>query len=134
VTANDNLPGRWTIAVVNGKPTSRLWLEFGGEGPVIATKRADGGFNIGGPQPPTRAHLGCNDLHLNGWTRNGDKLNLGIEWSRRTERGCASPADSAIEEQAYAILRKTMTMELAPPDRLRLINEHGTLDLVRGGG
>ena len=50
--------------------------------------------------------------------------------SVRTERGC-DPATMALEEQAYAILSKTMTVEFTLPSRLRLINENGTLDLVR---
>jgi hypothetical protein len=37
----------------------------------------------------------------------------------------------ALEEQAYAVLTTPITMELTPPNRLRLINEKGTLDLVR---
>jgi hypothetical protein len=127
----DRLQGHWTITKVNGKPVQGLWLELGGEGLSTITKRPDGGTNVGTPQPRTSAYLGCNWLHLNGWTRNGDKLLLGIEMSIRTERGCGNPANSAIEEQAYAVLRLAMTMELTPPDALRLINEKGTLDLVR---
>jgi heat shock protein HslJ len=71
-------------------------------------------------------------LRLNGWTRNGDKLILGSDYSFKTERGC-DPETMALETQAYAILVKTMTMELTPPSHLRLINENGTLDLVREG-
>ena len=57
-------------------------------------------------------------------------MNLGIEMSRITERGC-DPVTEEVESQAHAILGKTMTMEFAPPSSLRLINEIGTLDLVR---
>jgi hypothetical protein len=39
-----------------------------------------------------------------------------------------------IDDQAAAILRGPMTMEITPTDRLRLINEAGTLDLVRPQG
>jgi heat shock protein HslJ len=52
--------------------------------------------------------------------------------SFRTERGC-DPATMALEDQVHAILSKTMTMELTPPRRLRLINEAGSLDLIRSG-
>lgn len=48
----------------------------------------------------------------------------------RTERGCDERI-IAQEEQGYAIPRLPVTMELTPANRLRLVNEHGTLDLVR---
>lgn len=133
VVAQDNLQGRWTITAVNGQPATQLWLELGAEriGPITTVGNA---VYIGTPSPPTTAYLGCNWLRLNGWTRNGDKLILGIEGSRMTERGCGSPIDTAREKAAHAILRLPMTMELTPPDRLRLINEAGTLDLVRSQG
>lgn len=130
VVAQDHLQGRWTVTAVSGRSSSGPWLELGGEGPVTITK-SERGTLVGSPQPPTKAYLGCNNLYLNGWTRNGDKLTLGIEYSRKTERGC-DDATMAAEERIHAILRKAMTMELTPPDRMRLINEHGTLDLVRG--
>lgn len=97
---------------------------------LAGKRRADGGINIGSPQPPTSAFLGCNNLHLTGWDRNGDKLNLGLEGSHKTERGCDA-VTTALEEQAYAVLRKSMTMEFTPPGGLRLINEQGTLELKR---
>jgi hypothetical protein len=132
VVAKDNLRGRWTITSVNGRQVNGLWIELGGEGPVTVTRRADGGLNIGAPQPRSRAYLGCNYWHPNGWTRNGDKLTLGREMSLRTEIGCDA-ATVALDDQAYGILSKTMTMEFSPPNRLRLVNENGTLDLVRSG-
>jgi hypothetical protein len=132
VVASDRLAGRWTISAVNGTSVSGPWLELGGEGAGAVTPRADGGVDMESPQPPTRAYLGCNNLLLSGWTRNGDKLVVGSSWSTITEIGCAPPV-MAIEEQARAILRLPMTMELTPPARLRLINEAGTLDLVRAG-
>ena len=127
--AADNLQGRWIIAAVNGRQVSGLWIELGGEGAATITHKA-GGVYVASPQPPTRAFLGCNEWRPSGWTRNGDKLSLGTEMSTRTERGCDT-AREALDEAAYAILRRTMTMELTPPARLRLINEFGTLDLVR---
>ncbi|MFL6725832.1 MAG: hypothetical protein ACJ8FS_04880 [Sphingomicrobium sp.] len=36
-----------------------------------------------------------------------------------------------LDDEAYSILHKTMTMEFTPPNRLRLINENGTLELLR---
>lgn len=126
----DDLRGRWMIVSVNGQAASGAWLEFGAEGPPVVAQRPDGGFNIGVPGAPTMAFLGCNWLHLNGWTRNGDKLALGINGASQTERGC----DEWImvqEEQGYAILRLPMTMELKHPGRMRLFNEEGTMDLLR---
>ena len=130
VVAEDRLQGRWAIAEINGQPASNAWIEFGGEGLGTVTRRADGGLNVGSPQPRTRASLGCNEWNPNGWARNGDKLVFGVEMSSRTERGC-DPDMMALEEQAFAVLSKPMTMELEPPGSLRLINEHGTVDLVR---
>lgn len=130
VVATDILEGRWLIQAVNGRPTNNLWLKLGGEGSAIMTKRSDGGINIGSPQPPTKAFLGCNDLYLTGWTRNGDKLSLSIEGSMKTERGCDA-VTVALEEQAHEIFRKAMTMEFHAPSDLRLINEVGTLTMKR---
>jgi heat shock protein HslJ len=129
VVAHDNIQGRWTIAAVNGKPTEGLWIELGGEG--LGTVTTTGGeVFVASPQPRTKSHLGCNEWYPNGWMRNGDKLIVGREMSIRTERGC-DPETMAIDDAAYAILTMTMTMEYQPPDRLRLINEKGTLELVR---
>lgn len=130
VVSEDRLQGRWTITAVNGKAVRGLHLDLGAEGPGAVTKRADGGVNMKSPQPPTSAYLGCNTLRLSGWSRNGDKLFVGSAWSTKTEIGC-DPATMQVEEQTHAILRLAMTMELTPPDRLRLINEKGSLDLVR---
>ena len=128
---SDGLRGKWSILSVNGQAASGgAWLELGAEGPPVVAQRPDGGFNIGVPGAPTTAFLGCNSLRLNGWTRNGDKLALGINGAMRTERGCDERI-MAQEEQGYAILRLPVTMELTPPDRLRLVNENGTVDLVR---
>jgi heat shock protein HslJ len=131
VVANDKLQGRWNITAVNGRSSNGLWLELGGEGPATITKKESGIF-VASPQPRTQAFLGCNNWYPNGWTRNGDKLALGREMSVRTERGC-DPARMALDDEAYAILNQAMTMELTPPNRLRLINEKGTLDLVSAG-
>ena len=129
IIASDDLQGRWAIASVNGQPAKGLWLEFGGEGRAAITER-NGALFVASPQPPTSAFLGCNNWYPSGWTRNGDKLVLGVAMSHRTERGC-DVATMTLDDAAYAILTKAMTMELTPPDRLRLINESGTIDLVR---
>ena len=131
VIATDSLQGRWTITAVNGRQSSGLWLDLGAEGLATVTKRGSS-ILVESPSPPSRAFLGCNDWQPSGWTRNGDKLTLGREMSHRTERGCDA-ATMALDEDAYSILHETMTMELIPPDRLRLINEKGTLELVRDG-
>jgi len=127
---SDDLRGRWSISAVNGHAASGAWLELGAEGPPMVAQRPDGGFNIGVPGAPTTAYLGCNWLRLNGWTRNGDKLAVGINGAARTERVCDERI-MAQEEQGYAILRLPVTMELTPPGRLRLVNENGTVDLIR---
>lgn len=131
IVVGDRLQGRWTITAVDGRPAKGPWLELGGEGLGTATDTGNGVL-IGSPSPATRAYLGCNTLHLNGWARNGDKLTLGTDYAMKTERGC-DLATMEVEEQVHAILRKVVTMELTPPDHLRLINEVGTLDLQRAG-
>ena len=131
VVAADDLQGRWAITAINGRQVSGPWLELGREGLGTVTHTANG-ILVASPQRATRAFLGCNDWHPNGWARNGDKLTLGREMSRRTERGCDA-ATTALDDQAFAILNQTMTMELTPPGSLRLINQHGALDLARRG-
>lgn len=127
--ATPDLRGRWTIAAVNGRPESGLWLELGGEGLATITTKGSATY-VGSPQPPTQAYLGCNNWYPTGWTRSGGKLILGREMSLRTERGCGE-AREALDDEVYAILTKRMTMDFSPPDRLRLVNENGTLELVR---
>ena len=128
-TATPDLRGRWTIIAVNGRPVSGLWLELGGEGLATITTRGSGIY-VASPQPPTRAFLGCNSWYPSGWTRSGDKLTLGVEMSRRTERGCDA-ATEALDDEAYVILRNTMTLEFTGPNRMRLANEKGALELIR---
>jgi hypothetical protein len=129
--AEVSLQGRWSITSVNGGQSNGLWLELGGEGLATITTRGSAVY-VGSPQPPTRAYLGCNWWTPSGWIRQGDKLILGREMSRRTERGC-DEATAALDDRAYAILTKPMTFVFASPNRLRLANEKGTLELVRNG-
>jgi uncharacterized membrane protein len=107
VTLQDRIDGRWTVRTLNGQQASGLWLEF------------DGGS--------ARYNLACNGGggHL---LRNGDKLS--INQAVLTEKGC-DRTRMQIDDAAIAILRRPMTMEFTPPDRLRLINESGTIELVR---
>jgi hypothetical protein len=130
-TATPDLRGRWTVTLVNGRPEPGLWLELGGEGLATITTRSSGVY-VASPQPPTKAFLGCNWWRSSGWTRSGDKLTLGREMSTRTERGCDA-ASEALDDLAYSILSRPMIMELGAPDRLRLANEIGTLELVSSG-
>lgn len=129
VVQQDLLQGRWTIKELNGQAVGGLILELGGEGAGAVEKRS-GGLNTVSPQPPINAYLGCNHLRLSGWSRNGDKLSVGTAWSTIRKRGC-DPSVMAVEDRTQAILRLPMNMELITPDRLRLVSEAGTLDLVR---
>lgn len=110
VTVRDDLNGRWSIVTIGGTPVSGMSLAFAGT--------------------TLRAALACNG---GGGTisRNGDKLFL--DRLALTERAC-EPARMALDEQVAAILRLPVTMEFTPPGRLRLINEAGSLDLIRQGG
>jgi heat shock protein HslJ len=107
VVARDVLDGQWAIAAVNGRPLSGLSLTLSGKS--------------------ARYQLACNSGFA-AVSRNGDKLFLAN--TVLTEMGC-EPARIQLDSDAIDILRFPMTMELTPPDRLRLINEAGTLDLVR---
>ena len=109
VTAADPLDGRWTVTAVNGRQVAGLWLE-------LSTGRAS--YSLG-------CNSGGGEL-----SRNGDKLF--IDKAFLTERGCDA-AREGTERQAIAVLRAAMTMELTEPNRLRLVNEFGTIDLVRVG-
>ena len=124
-----DLRGRWVITSVNGRQAKGLWLELGGEGLATITTVKNAIF-VASPRPPTQAFLGCNNWYPSGWTRTGDKLILGTEMSRRTERGCDA-ATMALDDEAYAILHNSMAMELTAADCLRLVNEQGTLQLAR---
>lgn len=106
-----------------------MWLELGGEGLATITRKGSAIY-VGSPQPPTEAYLGCNWWRPSGWTREGDRLLLGIEMSTRTERGCDA-ATEALDDEAYAILIKPMRMEFTSPNHLHLANASGTLELVR---
>jgi hypothetical protein len=132
VVAEDQLMGRWAVESVNGHPAPGLWVELGAEGLATITRTGTAVF-VASPLPPTRAFLGCNNWNPSGWTRTGDKLTLGVEMSHRTERGC-DPVTMALDDEAYAILAKTLTMEFTGSDRLRLINERGAIELVRNRG
>jgi heat shock protein HslJ len=131
VVAKYDLQGRWTITTVNGKQVSGLWIELGGEG-IGPVTRTGNGIYVATPQPRTQAFLGCNSWYPNGWTRDGNLLILGREMSIRTERGC-DPTRIGLDDEAYTILNQTMTMELTPPNGLRLTNDKGSLELVRTG-
>lgn len=109
VTQKDVLDGRWTIAAVDGKAVTGLSMEFSGT--------------------TLSARLACNG-GSGTVSRNGDKLVL--DRLMMTERACA-PAVQRIDDLALAVLRLPMTMELSPPSKLRLINESGSIDLVRQG-
>jgi heat shock protein HslJ len=109
VVQKDNLDGRWTIAALNGQPMTGLMLEFAGT--------------------TLSARLACNG-GSGTISRNGDKLML--DRLMMTERAC-TPDIQRIDDLAGAVLRLPMTMELTPPNRLRLVNESGSIDLIRQG-
>ena len=121
--------GRWTIAAVEGRPVRGLWIALGGEGIGTVTRAGDG-LRVASPQPPSRAYLGCNDWHPNGWARDGNTLTMGVEMSHRTERGCDA-ARMTLDDAALAILMAPMAIAFDGSGRLRLSNARGTLDLVR---
>lgn len=111
VTADDRLDGRWAIVAVNGRAASQLFADF----------------HLSAAPPRIAVQLGCNS-GSGGAVRNGDKLfitDLGT-----TEMAC-DPGRMQLDAEMLGILREPMTMELSPPNGLRLVNAGGTLDLVR---
>lgn len=107
MVASDVLDGHWSITAVNGRGLS---------GPSLVLEGS-----------AARYRLACNS-GSGAVSRNGDKLFLSD--AALTEMAC-EPSRMQAEAEMIAILRLPMTMELTPPDRLRLVNEAGTLDLVR---
>lgn len=107
MVTKDNLDGRWTIAAVNGRALSGVSLTL--QGGAAAYR------------------LACNS-GAGKVSRNGDKLFLTD--AALTEMACDA-GRMQIDSEVINVLRVAMTMELTPPDRLRLVNEAGTLDLVR---
>ncbi len=112
VVARDNLDGEWKLVRLNDQPY-------------------DGSLTFAGPSVRFRfCNTGSGRL-----SRNGDKLIVGAPF-QMTEMACVDPLVPGRdrEAEALAVLRLPMTMELTPPDRLRLVNEAGSLDLVRTRG
>lgn len=111
LVGGDRLDGSWTVRAINGQAAAKASLTLRG---------AD-----------VSVRLPCNSAS-GSMTRNGDKLF--VTALAMTEMACLDPRVSAAEEQMIAVLRLPMTGEFRPPSDLRLVNEAGTLDLVRQGG
>ena len=107
IVITDVVKGRWTFVALNSRPVSGPWLEF--------------------DRGSARYRLACNG-GVGIVVQTGDKLS--INPASLTEMGC-DQARHQIDEEAVAVLRGAMTMKFTPPDRLRLSNRSGTIDLVR---
>ena len=108
-----SVEGKWQVVAVNGRPTP-------------------GSITI---EPPLlRANFGCNDGR--GSARiEGNRLVIVMAMAV-TERGCMNldggPADSMLHEaEGFRIASRAMQVTSYGPDRVRLSNAAGTIDLVR---
>ena len=111
VVASDRLDGTWTVRAINGQEAANTSVTLGGDSLTL--------------------RLPCN-RGSGRFSRNGDKMFVTAPLAV-TEMVCLDPGAAAAEEQMLRIVALPMTMELSPPASLRLVNEAGTLDLVRAG-
>ena len=105
--------GRWRVVAVNGRPVA-------------------GAANIA----PNNAiiNFGCNDLRA-AYRQEGETLVPGMPVST-TERGCVTatgePTEAAKhEDEGFRIAARHMQIAFYGPNRVRLSNEAGTIDLER---
>jgi heat shock protein HslJ len=108
-----SLIGRWRIITVNGRA-------------VTGTADIAAGRSI--------ISFGCN--HLRGaYRQEGERL-LAIMPMGTTERGCMTPDGAPSEamqreDEGFRIATRNMQVTFHGPDRVRLSNEAGTIDLAR---
>ena len=108
-----SLAGRWQVVAVNGQPAAG------------AADFAPLQFSIG---------FGCN----NGWAQyrqDHDRLAIILPMAV-TERACGSIDDSPSpvmqrEQEGFRIASRPMRIAFSGPDRVRLANQAGTIDLSR---
>ena len=106
------LAGDWRVVAINGRPSN-------------------GRLSI---RPPIlSASFGCNDGRGNGRI---DGNRLVVTTMAVTERGCIDPDGSPAatmqrEEEGFRVVTRTSMAAFSGPDRVRLSNEAGTIDLQR---
>ena len=108
-----SLAGRWQVVAVNGQP-------------------AMGAANF---EPPRYSiSFGCNDGR-GGYRQDNDLLVI-VGPMGVTERGCVNADDSPSvvmqrEEEGFRIATRPMRIAFTGPNRVRLTNQAGTIDLSR---
>lgn len=109
-----SLIGRWHVTAVNGRPVT-------GSANITANRSI--------------INFGCNDL-LGAYRQDGERL-LAITPMATTERGCVigdtdEPTEATQrEDEGFRIATRNMQVTFYGPDRVRLSNEAGTIELVR---
>lgn len=109
-----NLAGRWQVIAVNGRPLT-------GTAEIAATRSI--------------VNFGCNDLR-GAYRQDGERL-IAIMPMSTTERGCVKadggePTEAAQhEDEGFRIATRNMQITFHGPDRVRLSNEAGTIELTR---
>jgi heat shock protein HslJ len=106
-----SLMGRWRVLSVNGRP-------------VVGSAHMATDRSI--------LNFGCNDL-LGAYRQDGERLVV-IPPISTTERGCVtnegSPTEAALhEDEGFRIAARHMRVTFFGPDRVRLSNEAGTIEL-----
>jgi hypothetical protein len=108
-----SIEGEWRVLAVNGRPTS-------GSAKIVP--------------PLFRINFGCND------GRSGYRIEpsalVPVGPMGTTERGCVTvddaPTDAArYEDEGFRIAHRRMQVTFYGPNRVRLSNEAGTIDLSR---
>lgn len=111
--AAPSLEGEWRVLAVNGRPT-------------VGTAKIE--------QPLFRIDFGCN------WGRSGYRIEqsalIPIGPMGTTERGCVTgtgePTEAAKhEDEGFRIAFRVMRITFYGPNRVRLANEAGAIDLAR---
>ena len=107
------LIGRWQVMSINGQPVA-------GSADITA--------------PLSVISFGCNELR-GVYRQDGEKLMV-VQPVSTTERGCMTPAGAPApvmqyETEGFRIAARNMQVTFYGPDRVRLSNEAGTIELSR---
>lgn len=107
VIATAQLVGRWEIAAVNRGPVQGYSMQFSPTAVQVSIACSSG---------------------AGGWSLSGGRIIM--EPLKRPERDCTLPDTGPAPETIRLILSQPLEAELNGPDKLRLSNGVGTIDLI----